>query len=102
MSSQSAGVARPLDQDPSRDGQGMPVTGAPPGPALSSKLRNFATLLRPLNRLRPYGRHSNDCDCEGRFYRCAGCGRMARWCNGAHDELPEHCDACWWKAQAAS
>ncbi len=33
-------------------------------------------------------------------YVCAGCARRVCWCNGASDDMPEHCDFCWGRAHA--
>ena len=38
---------------------------------------------------------------EGEFtniYQCAGCRRWRPWCDGAHDDMPDHCDRCWAEA----
>lgn len=31
-------------------------------------------------------------------YVCAGCGKTRPWCDGAADDMPDHCDECWDKA----
>lgn len=31
--------------------------------------------------------------CGGAF-RCEGCGRLVGWCDGAADDMPEHCSRC--------
>jgi hypothetical protein len=36
--------------------------------------------------------------CEGScggWYFCAGCFQVVGWCNGAGDDMPDHCDDCW-------
>jgi len=40
------------------------------------------------------GRH----ECGG-VYLCAGCRRYCGWCNGAPDDGPDMCNACWYRAQ---
>lgn len=32
------------------------------------------------------------CECRGREYKCAGCGRWKPWCNGGAPD--ERCDDC--------
>ncbi len=32
-------------------------------------------------------------------YQCKACRRRICWCNGAADDRPNHCDACWMKAE---
>lgn len=40
--------------------------------------------------------HSDGCEgtCGG-WYVCAGCFHVCGWCNGAGDDMPDHCDDCW-------
>jgi hypothetical protein len=42
---------------------------------------------------------NGDAGCERcRRYKCAGCQRWRPWSDGAADDMPDHCDACWAKA----
>lgn len=33
-------------------------------------------------------------------YVCDGCGRRRPMCDGADDDMPDHCDRCWAEAHA--
>jgi hypothetical protein len=46
--------------------------------------------------------HLDDCDGDcGGTYTCVGCKRLVGWCDGANDDMPEHCTVCWCARQDA-
>lgn len=45
------------------------------------------------------GLHRSHCKMVKYAYICAGCKQLCCGCFGASDDMPDHCDDCWFEAQ---
>ncbi len=66
------------------------------GSCLETMIQNeldtgWAEILEEKHLLKPVKQRHREC---GGTFSCAGCKRVVCWCDGAADDMPEHCSRC--------